>query len=272
MRSGHHAVVNWIYQNLQGNVVFANNVCGILWNSTNNDDRYNKFLYLFKSGLSQRENLIDINCSIEKCHLLPLINRGDIYKIKYLIATIEDDSGFHFINGNINQNHKLLNFVPTQKHKSIGIGCGKIVNVIVLRDAFNFMASRYKRNQQTEHDMIGRALHDWKIHAKEFLGYTHNLDNLICINFNKWVYSISYKKKIAKKLNMPYSEKGFYEVPKYGNGSSFSGLNYLKSRDVLHRWKIYANDINFQNLFDSESLSLNKKIFGKIFDEKILFI
>ena len=264
MRSGHHAVMNWIYQGLSGYVVFANNITGILWNPSPTDSRYKEFTELFLNGNAICNNMVDVWCDIPKCATKPLICRG-IEKFDknrhpdFIMDSIEDDPIANYKDGILHEK-ELLSFTPNNNHERFGIGLSKsITNVLILRDPYNYIASRLAKNNPI---LLPNAIENWKIHAKKYLEINNNL---VCINFNKWVKSESYRNELANKLGFTNKETGLNEIPSYGNGSSFTKTS-LPSRDaVLFRYKSYLHDPEYTNYFDDETAIIAKKIFGSSF-------
>ncbi len=78
----------------------------------------------------------------------------------------------------------------------------------------------------------------WVQYAKEFCGETNHLVHKVCINYNQWFVSESYRRDIAQQLNMDYSEETINKIPKFGR-SSFDKNKYggkASKMAVLDRW------------------------------------
>ncbi len=65
---------------------------------------------------------------------------------------------------------------------------------------------------------------------------------VIDLNYNKWFVSEDYRKELCKKLNIPFTDAGLQHVP---SSSSFDGMAYTgKAQDmgVLERWKKFEKE------------------------------
>jgi protein O-GlcNAc transferase len=155
------------------------------------------------------------------------------------------------------------------------------IDIIILRDAFNFFASRLKlawmsRQMQTHYACTGMA-QLWKSYALEFVGNTHLLrHNKTTVNFNRWHNDRDYRCSLAASLGLNFTDAGLKSViRRYGGGSSFDGSDYHGQADrmpVLQRWKTLANDQRFRQLFsDKELVELSEQIFGRIEGTEVLF-
>ncbi len=103
----------------------------------------------------------------------------------------------------------------------------------------------------------------------EFCGETNHLVNKVCINYNRWFVSESYRREIAQQLNMDYSEETINKIPKFGR-SSFDKMkfkNNARKMAVLNRWQ---NQSEGRNKIFWECLGNNLEVFrlsGLIFPE-----
>lgn len=163
---------------------------------------------------------------------------------------------------------------------------GQRFNLLLLRDPFNLFASRLKqvRLQGYEDFIMGHPQYKygahqpqafvniWKEHAREYLGLTHYLpEKKVCINYNQWFLSQSYRQKIATQLDMEYTEATLNQVVgqnEPGAGSSFDGYEYTGKASrmkVLERWREFVDDDNYRSLFqDSELWDLSAQIFENL--------
>lgn len=188
MRSGHHAIINWIYQQIES-AVFKNNIF---------HPKYKEYDFWQKGE------------SPTHC----------IYNIEDL---------------NIGNYEKRL--------KRFGFGSsGGTITILVVRDFYNLFASRLKYSHLKRYSPIGwasrEAINMWKSHAN------HNKN--IIINFNYWFSDINYRKKIADKLDIDFTDAGVNDVKNFGLGSSFDQLNYdgkANQMKILERYKEFDNCI-----------------------------
>lgn len=157
-----------------------------------------------------------------------------------------------------------LNYLPKGK------------TILLLRDPLNTFASRLQHlrnslsnielykdwrefgNFYSRLNMISKGAFDlWKQYARAFVE-----NEYICINYNKWFASKSYRKEISKKLNLKHTDKGFFSK----KGHQFSGGSSFKNFNPLQSYKNFAEDIEYLSLFDDETIELYQIIFGELPD------
>lgn len=265
MRSGHHAVCNWIYRNLSGKIVYANDVKNKIWNPAENDDRIDKVICHFEEGKSLTNSLSEVRSNIVRCKHYPLLGKNvdpDLSKLDWdhLIYAIEDEPHLNFHNGEI-QRGEQFSFSPNEKHRLIGISKGDDkCSILILRDPFNFMASRIEYQKRTRFDMLSEAMDFWKTQAREYLRITKKLKGeFIPINFNSWTSSKTYRKELSEKFDMNnFRDLGCDEIPAYGNGSSFTQRSVVPTKDVLYRYKQVKKCFRY---VDKEAIELAELIF-----------
>ncbi|UJH92461.1 hypothetical protein LZ575_08175 [Antarcticibacterium sp. 1MA-6-2] len=248
-RSGNHGVINWIINQLEGRYCFLN--C--------TEPKHNPFSTvrpLNADGDVYRTNIRDFNLDQEKT--------GKFSSKDFLLYNHED-CFLGPLNGKFFQQKKTEWTGESKERKDI----------LLLRDPYNLFASRLKsgliRGHYTHHGSKPISLLTlqrlYKQHAREFLGEKNYLKNKILINFNLWARSRDYREKLAIELGIPFTDKGFKEVTEVAGGSSFDGTKFsgmAHKMDVNDRWKKYAADPEFQDLFDPEINELATRIFGEI--------
>lgn len=248
-RSGNHAVINWIINQLEGKYCFLN--C--------TEPKYNPYATvrpLSKSGDLYRTNIENFDLNKEK--------EGKFSTKDYLIYNHED-SFLGPLNGKADK---------LEKQEWVGKS-GEKKDVLILRDPFNLFASRLKsgliKGHSTPHGLnpvSGITLRRlYKQHAREYLGEKNYLRNKILISFNLWAVSREYREKLSEELGIPFTDKGFREVPKVAGGSSFDGTKFsgeAHKMNVNERWKKYATDPEYRELFDPELQELAFRVFGNI--------
>ena len=250
-RSGSHAVINWIMKLTPKKCCFLNNA----------KPHKNPFLS------STEKDIIGLD---EKNFYK---NNGEFTKKDLLMYSFEECD----IKNLFNQSDEKLhdNFVGKSE---------KRYDVIILRDPFNFFASRLKLEEYGIRSMDIHIIDErskrlmmgyWKDYAKEFLGYTNYLKhNKVPISYNKWFSDENYKKDIAKKLGLKYMYVEDKYVSRYGPGSSFDKRKFdgkAKDMRVLERWKVFKDYPFYRGIFkDKEIWELSGKIFGKIEGTEVL--
>ena len=121
----------------------------------------------------------------------------------------------------------------------------------------------------------------WKEHAKEFLGQTNYLSNKICVNYNKWFTSKEYRDSILEqKIDDEAEQKILNRQPKrppaavssFDRGREF--IHHAQKMKVLDRWQQIKQYDEFEEvykpLFDQEIIDLSRQIFGNDFVNKVL--
>ena len=226
-RNGNHAIINWIIQQSGDNVLFFNDV--------------------------EPENPLDESRLMSRSSNLSASNFDRI------IYSYED---------------RLLNLITHKNYypqKNIyNITADKRIDLLILRNPFNSFASRMKHqavSSQLSTYISGLSLPQlWITYANEFLGKTHQLNNIVTLNYDLWCCSVDYRKQIAKKLDIEFTDKGFKDITSYGQGSSFDSTKFDKNASEMatdQRWKSFAKDQKYTELFfDKLVIKLTRKIFG----------
>ncbi len=157
----------------------------------------------------------------------------------------------------------------------------KRYDLLVLRDPFNLFASRLRlRAKFNERPDVQRKIPGlvnlWKDYAKEYLRKTNHLkNNLVTISYNSWFSSVDYRRDLANKLEIPFTDRGIEKVVSVGTGSSFDGQEFCRKAGemkVLERWRHFVDDKFYRSIFkDIELVELSDEIFGKIPGTEILF-
>lgn len=255
-RSGNHAIINWIIQQLQGRYCFLN--CA--------EPKTNPFYTArpLNQAKTYRVNYPGFHLENER--------RGVFSRKDFLIHSYEDC----FLSM---LNHKVFN----QQHDTFVGPSKRRIDILILRDPFNLFASRIRSGLfRREKGLVKKAVtlltakRIWKQHAREALGEKKHLrQGKIFINYNLWACDPHYRKSVATSLNIDFTDSGFNDVSSCAGGSSFDGLNFENRADdmkVLERWKHYINDQEYKMIFDDEVISLSHKIFGRIPDQRLLAV
>jgi len=162
-----------------------------------------------------------------------------------------------------------------EKKHDIWIGKSlKRYDVLILRDPFNTFASKLKRGKLDHYSLTkpeekAKLISLWKSYAKEYLGITHYLrhDKSI-INYNRWFSDVDYRKNLAQKLGLKFTDKNFNKISRVGGGDAFNGLKFdgqAHKMKVLERWKHFTDHKLYRNIFkDRELVELSNKIFGPL--------
>lgn len=133
------------------------------------------------------------------------------------------------------------------------------IDVLVIRDVFNTMASRRKMDERF---FNRRTLQQWKHYACEANNLTNFLGpNKVVVNFNKWFSDTKYRGEVAAKFGI----EGVGASTERMVVPSYWQPNVAKSSDLLvfDRWKNYQADQAFWDVFDRQVYDLNTNLFGK---------
>jgi len=211
-RSGNHAVIAWFAQQYPRPIVFLNN-------ATLHDDPYTTFVpgpvpNAIPAGRIQPER-------IETLRARPK---------ELLIVSYEDVK----LTG-------LVEAEPILGHDACVGPSHAIRRVLVLRDFYNWIASRIRRLEERETAAnLERQVGRWLAYAREFTGKTAYLgDGMVRIAFNRWFSDPAYREGLLKQLGIAMRNNASSLVPRAGGGSSFDGRSFsgkAGQMEVLRRW------------------------------------
>jgi len=239
MRSGNHALINWLMAQTTKRSCFLNNI----------DRKGNPFCSL--CGNKNRQVAYILLNEEKKKYDFVKECEGKFEQKDYLIYSLEDPLLPSFLNK------------PFFKNRSAFVGSSeKFLYILILRDIFNNFASRSKNKR----DCSSESINKWLALAKEFVDETNFLSSKFCINFNEFFKNRDYRRKISSELGLSFSDKGIQKiVPAFGGGSSFDGKKYqgkIFKMKVNERWRHYANISLFKSLVkNKEVVRLNSLIF-----------
>lgn len=159
-----------------------------------------------------------------------------------------------------------------EKHKHPKVV--KSIKILIVRDPFNWYASRLKSKMVSPAHYSGLNLRQLYVqYMKEFSGETALLgENLVLISYNRWKEDLEYRKSVARQLGLDFSDDGLNTVSGEGGGSSFDGMN-LRGQNLQTdlRYKQYLNKTQYLSFFtNSKILEFCKKEF--IFPEELKFL
>ena len=277
-RSGNHAVIEWILdQHQDKRTCFLNNV------RHGDHDPYKTAEKMTLSGFGALSDAETVR-----------ITPKDV-----LIYSYEDDvsrlQGRQFIAG--------IDDAQFEKNRMRYVGVSQYrMNIVILRDPFNFFASRLKKlNRLTGVKDLDIIKQDWKLLAKRALQMSNaGVSEGICVNYNRWFTAEKYRRRLSRALMGKFSDASLNHVPSYGGGSSFDATVYaqldlriirrkwrrlfdpkvyLNPRRYLHkffakgarrmkvleRWQELQNDPSYRRIFrDRELLDLSERLFGEM--------
>lgn len=242
-RSGNHALVNWMLAQASGRACFLN--CA--------EPGTNPFVSAraLDNGAVYRANYPDFDIERE---------RQGHFTSKDLLIYSHEDCFLGYLR-KADDPHQLDAWLGPSRRR---------VDVLLLRDPCNLFASRLKTG--TSGSGHGTALRIWKQHAREFLGLRRMLrPDRLAVSYNRWIGDRSYRRDLAEALGLTFSDAGRQDVPPVGAGSSFDGRLYhgrAADMEVTERWRWLEHSSRLTELFDSETLDLGERIFGRVCSEE----
>lgn len=246
MRSGQHAVIQWMANNCEGTRCLLNNV----------PLEGDIFRWQEKAISAYAGNSV-AGLDVEK------ERAGDFSRKDYLIYNHESLDLRLFLEHELEAQHDVR-FGKSRCRK----------DVLILRDPFNLFASSLKFYVRDGFKGIfpmvlrSRINFLWKQYAKEYLGLTCYLTHdKVVIRYNQWMSSPEERIIIAGKLGLAVKEDRVDFVPLFGGGSSFDQMDFNGAGSQMktsERWKAFQDSDLYQGFFDEEMIALSEQIFGII--------
>ena len=249
-RSGNHAIINWILAHIQ-----EKDFCFL--NCT--EPKFNPFETCRPLGPEEK----GWHTNISTFDFYQEVKGNFIWK-DYLLFSHEDSFLGPLVHPRFLE--KREQWVGRARSKK---------DILIIRDPFNLFASRRKAGFLLGHEnhsghrpmSVNSIRRIYKQHAKEVIGKSNFLKEKIIINFNLWVKSKDYRSAIAKKLGLEnHTDEGMRKVSGVAGGSSFDGTSISARelhRRLEERWREYAGESDFWEIFDEELLDLTIEIFGE---------
>jgi hypothetical protein len=276
-RSGHHAVINWLLLHFTGPAYFLNN-CGFLvskelFNFSPGCDRndrpspYRKVCILagtssvYYNGGRVLEKFRHYRPGHEYPSMLERLmemERAERAAAQAMAFPASRDCYLFNVEDLDNRDVARVPFESAARGTSEAIQ-----SIIVLRDPFNWIASRMRSSFAVSPPI----LQAWKSQVTDALGSTRHLPSIACtINYNRWLVDTSYRRDISLRLELEPSDRGLRDVGSFGEGSSFDGRSYDGRADdmnVMNRWHHYRDDASFRAIFaaDPELRQMSEEFF-----------
>jgi hypothetical protein len=280
MRSGNHAIIDWILNQHAGHpVCFLNNV------KHGDHDPYTA-RYRILRGI--KENIDDETLRYMQKRLL-------VYS--YEDRKDAERPGVDFISSVFDPEFEA------NRKRYLGAS-GTSIDVLVIRDPFNCISSRLKlietRGSLGGSTDMKRVVENWKCLAKRAVHLMENpTPGTVVVNFNRWVNNQSYREELSHLLGGTFNDSSMERMSVFAGGSSFEPrkitpsmvlsnwkklfvlqnwrtLGYFykrftapKTKDVRmrtsDRWKEYRDAEVFQTLMkDASVLELSEQLFGEL--------
>ena len=283
-RSGNHVLISWIMAQYAGRpVCFLNNV---------------------RHGLSDP---YETRTQVELEGIPPALDVETLRNMRkdMLILSYEDDLG------KMDLSRSLLDSVygvdTSKLSDAFGLASDNFVDVLVIRDPFNLLASRMKSmDRLTGTKDLSRVASDWKAMAVRCLDVQScPEDGVEVVTYNEFVSDQGFRTRLSRRLMGTFTDASLHKMSAYGGGSSFdraaeyhpltldtvltnwkkalslqrySRLGYYTRRMFARpaismrtsdRWRAFTNDADFARTFqDRELIELSEALFGVIPDTR----
>ena len=244
-RSGNHAVISWMTPHFQDKVFFINNV------------RHFKDPYRFHFVGRKTINTVDLRPAVVPKKKLSSEYRS--MRKSCLLMSYEDLD---------------LRRLRTQDliadHDNVVGASDRIVNVLLVRDHYNTMASRIQSAINLGKPVTAERLADdmelWLVYMREFCRQTDYLaGDIITVNYNRWFKDDEYRRGLSAALGRPFTDAGKERVPSTGDGSSFDGQAFDRRASemlVLERWRHYVNDKSYLDaVMHPAAVEMSERVF-----------
>jgi hypothetical protein len=246
-RSGTHAVTNWIADQFDGRMFYANDCFNCHTDIVSN----------FKSDE------------------LPVFSRKRIRSVDFESAAEADVSILVY------EDARLWECWPGENRAFEGKQTR--LKVLILRDPFNLIASRIKLTERIptpflqermlsmDEEGVPIFITTWKSYAREFIRLRDAPEpGHLLVNYNEWVSNKDYRRDISASLGRVHRDREKESVPGDGFGSSFDGIDFNQNASrmrVLERWKEFESDKRFSSwTSDKVMKDLSSEIFGEVMD------
>jgi hypothetical protein len=113
-----------------------------------------------------------------------------------------------------------------------------VTRLVLVRDPYNLFASRSRDKR------IDLAGHEAKKLYKSHMNTVMNDSDFVGINYNRWFAEKEYRKRLAVRLNIPFTDEGISAIIWPGE-STFDGSDYdgrAQEMNVFERWKQLEGD------------------------------
>ncbi len=239
-RSGNHLFIEWLISSFnKGEVYFLNNIY-----PRNQFDLYDRRKINIKELLkskaatsdgkneSQSMNPNNIEKLVTKKEMLDLLT-GRTKKIKVLIMSIENN---------------LSDILYVFENRFVN--AKKVYKIIILRDILNLTASRFEADRKIIVELKKKdPSFAWHSYNTDFVTSGYWMDNYLKIhdenfiiyNYNKFLLNETFRKELARKLNINYDKTEIVQS-KFLTGSSFKNNNNPDILKYFTRWTQYKEN------------------------------
>lgn len=282
MRSGNHAIIEWILNQHSGHpVCFLNNV------RHGDHDPYLNYKQIIVKRIDYKSDIERLRSARKKLLVYSYEDRAEA-------VTSETDLLASVFQPDFNTNRERY-LMPSRSR----------FDVFIIRDPFNCMASRLKMMHDESRIQKGVSdpdliLHNWKILAREAIALTKDpVPGKIVVSYNRWISDAAFREELSSHLMGAYDDSTMEQASRFGGRSSFDAAlprlsfsdmaaqwwklldprRYARIRrywerfripkasrmKVLARWRLMSEDAAFRRLMkDDEVFALSEELFGEI--------
>ena len=266
-RSGNHAIISWILDNLPGPILHLNNV------KTSQPDPFMTFGRAITRGIPYHRCTRSpwmlakhwARCLIrgqQRCVFPRIASSTSIASLRALARSSTVVCSYE--DCNLSDPLIASSAAPFREHFGER---SSLINLLVLRDPFNTFASLLKSGMMHDGNR-DRFVSLYKQYCRVYTGSEQLLDpshRLVVANYNRWFSDSDYRNGLARAFGFSASGPRYEYVPTHGGGSSFTGTamdGRGADMKVLERWLHFEGDPSFRSLFDAELLQLSSTVFG----------
>lgn len=259
-RSGNHAIVDWLRQQLSGKVIHLNNL------------RLSEKPYqmAYEEAIAARKQFYGLERYLAEQYgegvreQLRQEALGNFIPKDHLLYSYEDYDLAAIASARNQRNHDRY-FGKSDR-------CD---DLLILRDLFNLLASRWQKGYTSVRSLRRSIIDLWLEYAREYLGETNYLKpTKIAANYNQWADDLDYRRQLAAALNLQFDENAGQNISRFGGGSSFDGKKFAQNANqmaVLQRWQHFADDRAYRRALSREDVfAYSERIFGHIPGTEIL--
>lgn len=151
------------------------------------------------------------------------------------------------------------------------VAAGNVKQLVILRNPLNNAASQAALwgIDGLRRPAADQFLQLWRRYALEFTGRVSRLPDRVPVNYDEWFASRAYRRELAGRLEIVYSDATLNDVDPDWGKSSFNAMQYAgraQQMRVLDRWREFNGTPQLAEyvrvLRDHEAFPLFEEIYG----------
>jgi hypothetical protein len=227
-RSGHHAFINWVCEQ-NGNIKFINNAI----NGWENKE--------YKQPPHSGGKTVVYGNGKDLCVNVEDFDIDDYYKFGMDKFSIKEKSNVYEVVFVRNFKNWLSSSLKRREYK------------YPHNDVYVSLDKEFSNDRrETKPSRI-------KLYEKQIRIFENNNTNFILVSYDRWIKDIDYRKDIAGKLNLNFTDAGIDKMSSYGKGSSFTQMNEQDTSKLGtdNRYKSFEGDKEYEGFMEKYS-NINK--------------